>query len=328
MPQWRIETETPGASATSTVRHPDRVVFDLDPGPGAGLAECVEVALYLRERLGPLGERIVPVTSGSKGLHLYVPMDRQITSTQAPSGRGSSPNRSNRRCRPLVVSKMAKALRHGKILIDWSQNTARKTTVAPYSLRGRTEPTVAAPRTWAELTAPGLTQLSYQEVLERVAAGIDPLASLLTPPSPALARAVGDVDAPPSRRRPSVPAAKPKAVRPLTTKQPTTKQLTTTKTSRPAPVGSAAAAILPMDLAGPVELELAKAVPSVPGPHAMPGGSVYELKWDGYRGSVVRDAAGARLWSRQRNEMSAQFPELVAAAAAALPAGTVVDGVI
>ena len=106
------------------------------------------------------------------------------------------------------------------------------------------------------------------------------------------------------------------------------KEPTTTKTSRPAPAGSAAAAVLPMDLAGPVELELAKAVPSVPGPHAMPGGSVYELKWDGYRGSVVRDATGARLWSRQRNEMSAQFPELIAAAAAALPKGTVVEAVI
>lgn len=69
VPQWRIETDTAGPSATSTVRHPDRVVFDLDPGPGAGLAECVEVALYLRERLGPLGDRMVPVTSGSKGLH-------------------------------------------------------------------------------------------------------------------------------------------------------------------------------------------------------------------------------------------------------------------
>src|ERR1700712_2254057 len=86
VPQWRIQPATPAlaaASTTGTPRFPDRVVFDLDPGPGAGLAECVKVALYLRERLGPLGDRLVPVTSRSKGLHLYVPMDQQITSTQA-----------------------------------------------------------------------------------------------------------------------------------------------------------------------------------------------------------------------------------------------------
>src|ERR1700712_2702792 len=86
VPQWRIETATPAlatASTTETPRFPDRVVFDLDPGPGAGLTECIEVALYLRERLGLLGEGLVPVTSGSKGLHLYVPMDGSISSEQA-----------------------------------------------------------------------------------------------------------------------------------------------------------------------------------------------------------------------------------------------------
>lgn len=76
VPQWRIDEPTgPTGAPAAPTRYPDRVVFDLDPGPGAGLAECVEVAFALRERLGPLGRRIVPVTSGSKGLHLYVPMD-------------------------------------------------------------------------------------------------------------------------------------------------------------------------------------------------------------------------------------------------------------
>ena len=88
VPQWRIPPPAgpqPAAVSTtpSTPRLPDRVVFDLDPGPGAGLAECVQVALALRERLGALGTRTVPVTSGSKGLHLYVPMDEPITSAQA-----------------------------------------------------------------------------------------------------------------------------------------------------------------------------------------------------------------------------------------------------
>ena len=262
------------------------------------------------------------MTSGSKGLHLYVPMDMQITSTQATDWARVVAEQIEKAMPTLVVSRMTKALRHNKILIDWSQNAARKTTVAPYSLRGRHEPTVAAPRTWAELAAPDLEHLTYQEVLERVAAGIDPLASLLTPPAQALARAVGDAPAP--TRRPAGPAARPRAVRPLTAERPAT----TTRPRTPQPPGGSvvAGAVLPADLAGPVELELAKAEQSVPGPHAMAGGSLYELKWDGYRGVVVRDAAGARLWSRQRNEMSAQFPELVAAAAAAFPSGTVVDG--
>lgn len=322
VPQWRIETDMPGVSATSTVRHPDRVVFDLDPGPGVGLAECVEVALYLRERLGPLGARVVPVTSGSKGLHLYVPMDQPITSAQATEWARVVAEQVEKAMPTLVVSRMTRALRHSKILIDWSQNSPKKTTAAPYSLRGRPEPTVAAPRTWVELTAPGLAQLTYQEVLERVAAGIDPLASLLVAPAQALSRAVGDVQAPPAGR-PAVRVARPRSLQPLTT---TERPKTSTRRRPPAAdTAGAAAAVLPADLSGPVELELAKAVASVPGPHAMPGGSLYELKWDGYRGTIVRDADGARLWSRQRNDLSAQFPELIAAAAA-LPPGTVIDG--
>ena len=84
VPQWRIpEPSGPGGAAGRAEHSPDRVVFDLDPGEGAGLAECVHVALALRERLGALGSRMVPVTSGSKGLHLYVPMDQPITSEQA-----------------------------------------------------------------------------------------------------------------------------------------------------------------------------------------------------------------------------------------------------
>ena len=88
VPQWRIPPPAgpqPAAvsTTTSTPQFPDRVVFDLDPGPGAGLAERVQVAQALRERLGALGNRTVPVTSGSKGLHLYVPMDEPITSAQA-----------------------------------------------------------------------------------------------------------------------------------------------------------------------------------------------------------------------------------------------------
>ncbi len=156
VPQWRIPPATgpSGLTSTSTERHPDRVVFDLDPGPGAGLAECARVALYLRERLDGLGERMVPVTSGSKGLHLYVPMDAEITSGQASEWARLVAEQVEKAMPDLVVSRMAKTLRRNKILIDWSQNNGKKTTIAPYSMRGREHPTVAAPRTWEEIAGP------------------------------------------------------------------------------------------------------------------------------------------------------------------------------
>ena len=178
VPQWRIEQPSGPRTTRPIGRYPDRVVFDLDPGPGAGLAECVDVALALRERLGPLGQRVAVATSGSKGLHLYVPMDDPITSRQASEWARLAAEELEKALPALVVSRMAKSLRTGKVLVDWSQNNGSKTTIAPYSLRGREHPTVAAPRTWAELTEPGLRHLDYREVLDRVADGIDPLADL------------------------------------------------------------------------------------------------------------------------------------------------------
>ena len=317
VPQWRIQPgagPTAAASTTGATRFPDRVVFDLDPGPGAGLPECVEVALYLRERLGPLGARLVPVTSGSKGLHVYVPMDTgAITSDQAVDWARLVAEQIEKAMPTLVVSKMAKSLRPGKVLIDWSQNHPRKTTVAPYSLRGRTHPTVAAPRTWDELAEPDLHHLDYREVLERVAAGLDPLAALMTPDVQVLPAAAG-APVPPARSR--ITAGRPAKLKVAAPTRPARRQ-PPAQSSR----------VLPPGLAGPVDVELARAGEKVPGSHALPGGSCYELKWDGYRGALVRDHTDARLWSRQGKDLSAQFPEIIAAAAA-LPAGTVLDGEI
>lgn len=90
----------------------------------------------------------------------------------------------------------------------------------------------------------------------------------------------------------------------------------------------AVTARLPTDLAGPVALELAQAVEQIPGPAAMRGGTVYELKWDGYRGALVAGDDVVRLWSRQGRELTTSFPDLAAAAAAAVPAGWVLDGEI
>jgi bifunctional non-homologous end joining protein LigD len=116
------------------------------------------------------------VTSGSKGIHLYAPLDGKHTSTEVAQVAHELARALEASHPELVVSDMKKALRTGKVLVDWSQNNAAKTTVCPYSLRGRAQPNVAAPRTWQELEEPGLAQLDYREVMERVAAGIDPIA--------------------------------------------------------------------------------------------------------------------------------------------------------
>src|SRR6478752_10188974 len=177
VPQWRITAAGPRAAGEGGEPLVDRVVFDLDPGEGAGLPECVDVACALLERLGPLGARSVPVTSGSKGLQVYVPMDEPITSGQASGWAQLAAEQLERALPELVVSTMPKSARRGKVMIDWSQNNGAKTTIAPYSLRGRDRPTVAAPRTWDELN-PTMRHLEMIEVLDRITGGLDPLAAL------------------------------------------------------------------------------------------------------------------------------------------------------
>ncbi|WP_405218937.1 ATP-dependent DNA ligase [Agrococcus sp. Ld7] len=174
VPQWRV--------VDGEQWRPDRLVLDLDPGEGADLDDCARVALWARELLVDIGLDPMPLTSGSKGIHLYARLDGTVTSEQAGEV-AHQLARSLEELHPdLVVSDMKKAKRHGKVLIDWSQNSASKTTVAPYSLRGRLRPTVAAPRTWDELAAGGLRQLEYQEVLERLEQGGDLIAALDPPP--------------------------------------------------------------------------------------------------------------------------------------------------
>ena len=170
-PQWRFGPD-------GQPRRPDRLVLDLDPGEGVGLAECAQVARWCREVLDGMGLEAFPVTSGSKGIHLYAALDG-THDAEAVSAVAHELARALEADHPdLVVSTMKRARRAGKVFLDWSQNNASKTTVAPYSLRGRARPTVAAPRTWEELDDPGLAQLELDEVLDRVADGIDPVASL------------------------------------------------------------------------------------------------------------------------------------------------------
>ncbi|MWB98119.1 ATP-dependent DNA ligase [Agromyces seonyuensis] len=171
VPQWRFD-------ARGERGNPDRLVLDLDPGPGVGLAECAIVAREARGILGGMGLDPVPVTSGSKGLHLYAALDGSFTSDQVRDVAHELAKALEADHRDLVVSRMAKDARPGKVFVDWSQNTAAKTTVAPYSLRGRFRPFAAAPRTWEELEDPDLRHLEFEEVLERVRAGLDPMARI------------------------------------------------------------------------------------------------------------------------------------------------------
>jgi bifunctional non-homologous end joining protein LigD len=175
VPQWTV-------GPRGAIRAPDRLVIDLDPGPGAGLEECSQVALEVRERLAGDGLEAHPVTSGSKGMQLYAAVSgRQDAGVLRAYAKWLAEGLS--RDQPgLVVSRMTKALRPGKVLLDWSQNTAAKTTIAPYSLRGRETPCVAAPRTWAEVAdSSSLEQLTFDRVLERLALGPDPLAPVFHP---------------------------------------------------------------------------------------------------------------------------------------------------
>lgn len=186
VPQWRV-------GGAGRPEHPNRLVLDLDPGEGAGLPQCVELAHLIREVLDGVGFASFPVTSGSKGIHLYAALDGSMSSDEA-SAWARDLARSLEGMHPaLVVSDMKKAVREGKVLLDWSQNNAAKTTVAPYSLRGRRHPTVAAPRTWDEIT-PDLRQLDFHEVIERLREHGDPLAGL--DPAAGLGPSAGSATAP------------------------------------------------------------------------------------------------------------------------------------
>jgi bifunctional non-homologous end joining protein LigD len=155
-------------------------VIDLDPGAPAGLSECVEAALAVRDRLAVDGLECFPVTSGGKGLQLYAPVSDQQDAGTVRAYAHSLARELERRLPRLVVSRMTRTLRAGRVLLDWSQNHPAKTTVAPYSLRGGMLPQVAAPQTWDELTAQP-HQFDHASVVERVTRHGDLLAALLTP---------------------------------------------------------------------------------------------------------------------------------------------------
>jgi bifunctional non-homologous end joining protein LigD len=173
-PQWRIG------------RDPDLMVVDLDPGAPASLQECCAVALLMRDRLADDGISAYPKTSGKKGMQLCCPIagtqDAEVVSGYARL----VAEELSARVPGSITAKMARNLRPGKVFIDWSQNNAAKTTVAPYSLRAQPAPTASTPLTWDEVEAFALgeepaRQFGAVEVLQRIERYGDLLADLLQP---------------------------------------------------------------------------------------------------------------------------------------------------
>lgn len=305
VPQWRVgdgtgeeragdgrigvPTET-GAAAGN----PDRLVLDLDPGEGVGLAECAHVAHLCRQILDGMGLACVPVTSGSKGIHLYAALDGRTTTEQATLVARELARSLEADHPDLIVSDMKRALRGGKVFLDWSQNNGSKTTVAPYSLRGRERPYVAAPRTWNEL-GDDLRQLEYPQVLKRLERIGDPLAALMGKPS-----FTGET--------------------PLVGESPLLGQSRVVTDSGSPPVPQASAEGLPRIepmLASPVSVE-----------DTLGDQWVYETKWDGYRSIASVSDGRAVFRSRGGLDVSATYPELAELAEVLAGRAAVLDGEI
>jgi bifunctional non-homologous end joining protein LigD len=165
---WRIAAKK-GKPATQAP--PDMIVFDLDPGEPATIVECCEVAQLIREVMREDGHEPIAKTSGSKGLQLYARAEGFSSSEETSAYAKALAQRFEKSHPDLVVHRMTKALRPGKVLVDWSQNSAAKTTVSVYSLRAKSRPTVSTPVTWDEVEAcrePGDLVFTSDDVLARV----------------------------------------------------------------------------------------------------------------------------------------------------------------
>ncbi|HLL92192.1 MAG TPA: DNA ligase D [Solirubrobacteraceae bacterium] len=181
-----IELHTPLARAHA-VQRPTMLVFDLDPGAPANIVQCCHVAVQLHGMFENLGLRTFAKTSGSKGLQVYLPLNRDDVTFARTKPFAKAVAELLEDAEPdLVVSRMTKAKRTGKVLIDWSQNDANKTTVCVYSLRATERPSVSTPVSWEEIQAtlrsgdPEQLRFEAGAVLDRVAERGDLFAPLLS----------------------------------------------------------------------------------------------------------------------------------------------------
>ena len=165
---------------------PESVVFDLDPGPPATIVECCTVALALRKLFAAHGLECCPKTSGAKGLQVFVPLNTATTYAKTKSFAQRVAEQMREAAPDLIVTQMRRALRPGKVFIDWSQNDPHKTTVSVYALRARTRPTVSTPVTWAEVQKcarsrdAGLLVFEAEALLVRVRKRGDLFSEMLT----------------------------------------------------------------------------------------------------------------------------------------------------
>jgi bifunctional non-homologous end joining protein LigD len=182
-----IELHT-SLSQADPIERPTMMVFDLDPGaPEADIVQCCQVSVWLREIFDPLGLESFAKTSGSKGLQVYVPLNvPDVTYDDTKPFAKAVAELLEKQHPELVVSRMAKELRPGKVLVDWSQNDEHKTTVNVYSLRAKDRPTVSTPVGWDEVDAclesgdPARLVFEQDEVLARVERNGDVFAPVLT----------------------------------------------------------------------------------------------------------------------------------------------------
>ena len=145
-----IELHTSLARKKNIAR-PTMMVFDLDPGAPADIVQCCQVGLWLRDLLAKLKLKSFAKTSGSKGLQVYVPLNTPVTFDQTKDLSRALAQHLEHEHPKLVLSRMASALRTGKVFVDWSQNDEHKTTINVYSLRAKEQPTVSMPVTWKEV---------------------------------------------------------------------------------------------------------------------------------------------------------------------------------
>ena len=161
-------------SHKNNIERPTMMVFDLDPGAPADIVQCCQVGLWLRDLLGKMKLKSFAKTSGSKGLQVYVPLNAAITYDQTKDLSRALAQHLEGEHADLVTSNMSKAVRKGKVFVDWSQNDEHKTTICVYSLRAREEPTVSTPVMWDEVATclkkkkANLLKFRSEQVLNRV----------------------------------------------------------------------------------------------------------------------------------------------------------------
>ena len=174
-----IELHSP-MSCCGDLETPTMLVFDLDPGAPATITECCRIALAIREVLDSVGLEAFAKTSGSKGMQLYIPLNTPHTHEHASSFALAVGQLLEKQHPTEVLTNMKRSERPGKVLIDWSQNSRHKTTIAPYSLRARPQPTVSTPIGWDEVAAGAEGAplvFTAHDVIERV----DELGDLFAP---------------------------------------------------------------------------------------------------------------------------------------------------